>query len=130
MGLWKEARAKKLLPLVIQAAAWVKSRKDLDQETSQRWSGGSWTSEFPWCFLSFVGTFGHLFSSVLSKADGLNNGSEWHTQFGFQVSLLTCPGCPEVVIIQPTVISKKVSFLGLEAIESGQLFEISISGWI
>ena len=68
MGLWKEARAKKLLPLVIQAAAWVKSRKDLDQETSQRWSGGSWTSEFPWCFLSFVGTFGHLFSSVLAHA--------------------------------------------------------------
>ena len=41
MGLPKEARAKKLLPLIIQAAAWVKSRKDLDQETSRRWSGGA-----------------------------------------------------------------------------------------
>eukprot|EP00434_Breviolum_minutum_P037351 symbB.v1.2.033116.t1/scaffold4071.1/size45255/3 len=34
--VFEEPRAKKLLPLAIQAAAWVKSRKDLDQETSRR----------------------------------------------------------------------------------------------
>lgn len=68
---WKEPRAKKLLPLAIQAAAWVKSRKDLDQETSRRWSGGSWTIDrFPWCFLRFCW---NIWTSGLSKADGFNN---------------------------------------------------------